>query len=777
MKQKLKNAHQLAPELRRLVRQTLTLLGNSYEQHYGPQNHKMIMKLREEMSRLRGAKEAKKIGSLKSHFKALQKLSPKRQYDLARGLALMMEITNLCENAYRSFRLQEVVPLEPHRPLPESQIIWVLTSHPTESRTRSTVLLLQVLQNVLAQTLKEGWSQHVTNVQSLISLIVQAELAPQKKPQPEDEAKYQFETVLKFELWDKILEAPEIARSFRLRTWVGGDKDGHPGVDDKTLIYSLECSRGHLVDVLMEWLRQWAKRVEMSGILPISEVRRLQNQADSLRKIKKLDSQKILQFQKALKFHFSTVSDPASHELFSQKIQRLFQVFPMLVVPIELRESSDVLAEAAKTKSIGLRKKFSIYRMLLQLAHISEGDKASAYVQAFVISMVHESQDLKHAETLMRSVFKKIPIPIVPLFETHEALMSSANILEEFLQKNHSYTKLIKKQWYGRMEVMLGYSDSSKQSGVLSSRVSIRYAMGKIERALRRLGLKPLYFHGTGGSVARGGGRFQDQSQGWSLDVIRNYKATMQGEVVSRTFSSSAILKSQIQKIQQEQRAAHYDPCPISSAVVEWAELTRQIYESKVGNPQFLWLLQNGTLYPYLSELKIGSRPSKRKTLGSVKDLRAIPWVLCWTQTRVLMPTWWGVGSAWESLTLSQREKIRRLYKQGDGFVVTYINQLRFTLAKVELSVWRMYLEQLAKDKGEYKHWELEYNKTLKAVRWLTQEKNLMSFRPWLGESIYLRSSYIAPLNLLQIIAIQRRDFHLLRLTVTGIASGMLTTG
>jgi phosphoenolpyruvate carboxylase len=209
----------------------------------------------------------------------------------------------------------------------------------------------------------------------------------------------------------------------------------------------------------------------------------------------------------------------------------------------------------------------------------------------------------------------------------------------------------------------------------------------------------------------------------------------------------------------------------------KWAEFTRVEYERKVTNPDFLDLIKRATLYPYLHELKIGSRPSKRKSFSGVQDLRAIPWVLCWTQNRALFLNWWGLGSAWDQLSAQEKNEIKRLYHSNDSFINVFLKQLAFSLAKVELSVWSLQLKILANDEKEFEEWDTEFCKTLKAFLEITDETNLLWFRPWLGESIYLRSALIYPLNLIQIIAIQRKDKKLLRATVTGIASGMLTTG
>ena len=161
--------------------------------------------------------------------------------------------------------------------------------------------------------------------------------------------------------------------------------------------------------------------------------------------------------------------------------------------------------------------------------------------------------------------------------------------------------------------------------------------------------------------------------------------------------------------------------------------------------------------------------------------LRAIPWILSWTQTRILFPTWWGVGSAWQASSADEKDKLRRAF-QNEPVFSSYVKALGFTLAKVDLAIWFMYLENsvglsIAKRDSAKSLFEEELRKTTLFLSELTGEENWLWFRPWLGESILLRSSLIHPLNLLQILAHQEKDNRLLRLTVTGISSGMLTTG
>ncbi|RYZ97700.1 MAG: phosphoenolpyruvate carboxylase, partial [Proteobacteria bacterium] len=174
------------------------------------------------------------------------------------------------------------------------------------------------------------------------------------------------------------------------------------------------------------------------------------------------------------------------------------------------------------------------------------------------------------------------------------------------------------------------------------------------------------------------------------------------------------------------------------------------------------------------------SRPARRTKEISVEGLRAIPWVLCWTQTRVLFQTWWGIGSAWKSLSEADRRELKAAYASEPVFT-SYVKALGFTLAKVELPLWRIYLDNSGLEKAQiekfYALFSEELSQVHEMVSYLSESKNPVWFRPWLGASIRLRAPMIHPLNLLQVLAIESGDSTLFRTTATGISAGMMTTG
>lgn len=219
--------------------------------------------------------------------------------------------------------------------------------------------------------------------------------------------------------------------------------------------------------------------------------------------------------------------------------------------------------------------------------------------------------------------------------------------------------------------------------------------------------------------------------------------------------------------------------------VNRFAARVAEFYRRKIHEPEFLQVVERATPYLALDQMKIGSRPTRRTTTLSVAGLRAIPWVLCWTQTRVLFPTWWGLGSAWRASSPRERAELVRAYRRDPVFT-TFARALGFTLSKVELPVWRLYLERSGLPveliERTWREVETEFAATLEFARAVlhggtSKSRRLLAWRPWLEESIALRSPMIHPLNLLQILALHERDPELLRLTLLGTSSGMMTTG
>lgn len=770
----------LAEELRELVHESVRILGEVIRRELGNQAYERIESLRASMAKLRGVSREESHNELKKQYAMLERLSEDERIDIARAYTLMLEVMNACENAYRSHRIANR-SLELPDGRPES-IVYVLTAHPTEARSPENIAVFQTIVGILTKVVSRKpmkFSElEVHALRHSLEIAWKTPIVRERAPRVQDEAEHIYSTFLRDATLSTILTSARELAPIYIRSWVGGDKDGHPGVDEKVFQQSLQLSRVELLNFCRGKLQQVHQTLSWIGNQALQkELGRLESLVWTVSKVTPGDVGRIVKLRRAAaKFVSSYVEEvgcvhPALHELRS-----LLHIFPALVVPLEFREASDVLMGDPSGKSL------AIFRMLKTLGAIAKGGDPRWYVRGFIVSMTSEIEHLEAAAHLTEKALGGLKVPVIPLFEQSQALRDSEKIVDEML--NSKIIKpAIKEHWNNHLEVMLGYSDSAKESGVLRSRLQVAETLYRLDKLCRERGVTPVFFHGSGGSTDRGGGSIDEQTKWWPAGALKLYKVTVQGEMVERSFATPEITRGQIERIVQASgnwREAEKHKFSSSPALVEFANKVAAAYQKTVHSEDFLQVIGSATPYPFLSLLRIGSRPTKRSSQVSVESLRAIPWILCWTQTRTLFPTWWGVGSAWEGMSREERKHVLDA-ASGSPVFKTYIRALKNTLAKVRLSVWWMYLEKSELEprlkKKFAQEFSAEFDRANTFVQAISERSDALETKPWLEESIHLRSPMIHPLNLLQILAMRTRDESLLRLTVTGISSGMMTTG
>ena len=758
-------------DLKQLVSQSVKLLGEAILKIHGKRLYQEIESLRVKMKSARGKEPAFVEKILEEVYRDLKKNSDSDLHQKAKAFSLMLELINACEAAYRSHRLQDYSIKESKKP---EAVIYVFTSHPTESRSQRFLKIMDSSEELLLEALKNDFNQVRDRLFYLLKIAVRLSLANNRRPQVKDEMEQVFHTVLDPRILKEQIALNQKNLYVSFRTWVGGDKDGHPKVGPQTMLESFTLSREKILAFITEHLVSFEEDLKLipEGKLVHKKLVEFKTSVRELRKVLPGDGRRIVKFKKSLN-NLKAISEKC---LFSSpvitEIETLIWLYPALVLPLEIREDSELINAAITDK------KQTIYKMLQALKSISTGMDPKWYVRGFVISMCQETKDMLAAAQITKRALGTLAIPIIPLFENEKGLTHSTTILEGAFKK-FPFQKEHKAKWGNRFEVMVGYSDSSKENGVFPARLMIEEGLFKLEKFLIKKKLKPVFFHGSGGSTSRGGGTVSEQTAWWPQTALNIHKVTIQGEMVQRNFNNPLIMRSQIGKV-VESFVNHKPKIDTDvSGINQFANSIQNSYRSLVKDPSFQELTVHATPYEYLNLLKIGSRPAKRSAKGTF-SLRAIPWILCWTQTRLNLPVWWGIGSAWESLSNKDRDKARKFYKNSP-LMQSYIKNLGFTLAKVELGVWNFHLEHSELDTGDKKHWREKINQELNlAIKFfyeISREKNFTWFRPWLGESIYFRSSMIHPLNVIQKLALERKDNVLLRETVTGIACGMLTTG
>jgi len=417
----------------------------------------------------------------------------------------------------------------------------------------------------------------------------------------------------------------------------------------------------------------------------------------------------------------------------------------------------------------------------------------------YIISMTDGLSDLLEVVYLMKAV--EASMPIAPLFETLDDLNRAPEVLAS-LYSHPSYASQLKH--YGRhQDVMLGYSDSNKDCGYLTANWALYKAQAAIAQVSQEHRVRLTLFHGRGGSIARGGGpaakAILAQPVGLRDGGIR---VTEQGEVLSTRYHdpdlAHRILEQMAYGVLLGAHAAQKEnppPAEWSKAMETMAAAGFQAYKALVhDDPDFLTFWKQATPIDEISNLKLGSRPTFRRATQSVEDLRAIPWVFSWMQSRFVFPGWFGLGTALDAI-LKQGPAGKRLLRQMHAewpFFQTLIDNAQLTLRKADMTIARLYAGLVEDTRIRQKilsGLEKEFALTEEAILAVTGQKQLLANEPVLLKSVQLRNPYIDPLNYIQIEMMRRlRSGKLtkeeeeatrgvIELTINGISGGLKNTG
>jgi phosphoenolpyruvate carboxylase len=487
----------------------------------------------------------------------------------------------------------------------------------------------------------------------------------------------------------------------------------------------------------------------------------------------------------------------------------------------ELQTRRPLLPPAARW-SQATAETFAVFRMLQRL----HGEFGQRVCRTYVISMSHTVSDLLEVMLLAKEAGLVDPLAqqsallVIPLFETVEDLQRAPAVMDRLFADGFYRQLLISTSDSGQplQEVMLGYSDSNKDSGFLSSNWEIHRAQIALQRLADQHGLALRIFHGRGGSVGRGGGPAYQAILAQPSGTLKGrIKITEQGEVLASKYSLPELALYNLETVttavlQNSMVTAPLDSTPSWNELMErLASRSREHYRALVHeNPDLVPFFQQCTPIEEISKLQISSRPARRRS-GSrdLSGLRAIPWVFGWTQSRFLLPSWYGVGAALlEELDQDpeQMELLQLLYQRWPFFRML-ISKVEMTLSKVDLELARHYVTSLGRPENReafsaiYNAIAKEFALTCDLVLRITGHSRLLDGDPALQLSVDLRNRTIIPLGFLQVALLRRlRDQNrqppmsegrdsdgrtysrseLLRgalLTINGIAAGMRNTG
>ncbi|MGF9912689.1 phosphoenolpyruvate carboxylase [Paenibacillus ehimensis] len=391
----------------------------------------------------------------------------------------------------------------------------------------------------------------------------------------------------------------------------------------------------------------------------------------------------------------------------------------------------------------------------------------------------------------------------VPLFETIDDLHAAPEIMTTLFQIPAYRNSLNSTNHL--QEIMLGYSDSNKDGGVITANWELRVALRSITAAAKPFDVKLKFFHGRGGALGRGGMPLNRSILAQPADTVGGgIKITEQGEVLSSRYSmkgiayrsleqaTSALIKSALWARNPQADPSEPDWETIMRDISEQAQ---QKYQDLIfRDPDFLTFFKQSTPLPEIGELNIGSRPSKRKNSDRFEDLRAIPWVFAWTQSRYLLPAWYASGYGLYSFYQGNPENLRILQEMYNNwaFFRSLIDNLQMALAKADLLIAKEYgsmIEDQAIAERIIRMIEEEYERTSDLILKITGQQEILDNVPVIQESIRLRNPYVDPLSYMQVQLLSELrplreqggdDSLLLRevlLTINGIAAGLRNTG
>lgn len=398
-------------------------------------------------------------------------------------------------------------------------------------------------------------------------------------------------------------------------------------------------------------------------------------------------------------------------------------------------------------------------------------------------------------------------VDVVPLFETIEDLENAPTVLDTLLS-NPLYRRNVSLRGDSQ-EVMVGYSDSNKDGGYLTANWKLYVAQARLAAVAQRHGVTLRLFHGRGGAVGRGGGPAGKAILAQPPGSVRGrLKITEQGEVIAaRYFDQEIAYRNLEQIVHAVLMASAEQGSETSETPAEWAQAMEEVsdaafhaYRALVyDDPSFVRFFQEATPIGELAQLNIGSRPPKRTASDRIEDLRAIPWVFSWMQSRYTLPGWYGVGSAladYADQSPTHLTRLREMYRQWP-FFTTMLDNAQMSLAKADMDIAARYARLVADQAMAQRIYGTiagEYRRSVAIICRITEQEALLDNQPVLQKSIRLRNPYVDPLSYLQVellrrlralsnddtedVKTARRDLRAaVLLSINGVAAGVKNTG
>ncbi|CAM3956241.1 MULTISPECIES: phosphoenolpyruvate carboxylase [Rahnella] len=646
---------------------------------------------------------------------------------------------------------------------------------------------------------------------------------------------------------------PVEAVPVRFTSWMGGDRDGNPNVTADITRHVLLLSRWKATDLFLRDVAVLVSELSMTECTP--ELRELAGGADIIepyREIMKQLRSQLTNTQVYLEARLKGERVARPHDLLVKNDQlwaplyacyqslqacnmgiiangqlldtlRRVRCFGVPLVRIDVRQEStrhtDAIAEITRYLGLGDYESWSesdkqafLIRELnskrpLVPRHwepsadtkevldtcqvIAEAPEGS--IAAYVISMARTPSDVLAVHLLLKEAGCPFPMPVAPLFETLDDLNNADDVMKQLLSID----------WYrgfiqGKQMVMIGYSDSAKDAGVMAASWAQYRAQDALIKTCEKAGIALTLFHGRGGSIGRGGAPAQAALLSQPPGSLKGgLRVTEQGEMIRFKFGLPEVTISSLALYTSAILEANLLPPPEPKKA--WVDIMEQL--SDVSCKMYRgYIRENKDFVPYfraatpeqeLAKLPLGSRPAKRKASGGVESLRAIPWIFAWTQNRLMLPAWLGAGAGLQAVVDDgKRDELETMCRDWP-FFSTRIGMLEMVFAKADLWLAEYYDHRLVGKElwplGQQLRDQLASD--IKVILAISNDDHLMEDLPWIAESIALRNVYTDPLNVLQAELLHRsreleqdgkQDANVeqaLMVTIAGVAAGMRNTG
>ena len=796
-------------------------MGYVIKQQAGTKYYKIVEEIRIYSKNYRATKNEKYLNEI---FKLLKNLKPEEIYVITKSFTIFFYLSNIAEQVFREHFL-EIKKIK-IKSSDKTSLTFspVFTAHPTESSRQSTLKKIYKIGEII----EKNNSKDMAEINSLIAQLWYTRDTRSSKPNPLDEVKSLifYLDILYRNVYNDLISDQDISNgssnfNISFGSWVGADKDGNPYVTTKVTKEALKIYSNQIISIYKE------KIIELSDDFSVSTnfvdcpehlQRRIKNYSILLKK--EFEHYSKVNFDEPFRIFLSLVFHRLENfqlnnkgyesfnefledmEIFQNSVNDVFgknfrisklddfvdyvKQFEFHGVTLDIRQNSSII----NSKKGKIYKDFiNLIKEIPELQHIY-GQKV---FNSIILSMTKSHQDMLNLFNLCNSLIPEKNIPtLTPLIEEIEELQSSHLILNEML-KDKKYYKFIKTLKSNNQEVMLGYSDSNKDGGIIASQWNVYKAQISLFNIAKKNNININFFHGRGGTISRGGGPTYDSIMSQPKGTISSQiRYTEQGEVISDKYSTRYLafenLKLGSVAFINTSSSTLESNLKYENIFEELSHNSYSKYRSLVDRNNLINYFENVTPVNLLSTLNIGSRPVKRSNkVTSLDNYRAIPWVFGWAQTRSTLTGWYGAGTAFESLISKYGiQKVRRIYETSN-FFQNLISNIEMTVFKSDLKISKLYVDELVREEYHdiYEDILVESKLVIKMIKQIKQNSELLNDNKVLKNTLNIRNAYLDPLSLIQVSLMKKMrkkelshfENNALLLSINGLAAGLRNTG